>query len=69
MVVKDLLLADNQKRRRRLHLCGSLQYNAAMQVFYNLHATCSSCKKNLYCSCIAIVRTAAIQENVRVMLL
>jgi len=49
-----------------LHLCGPLQYNTVIQVFYNLlkklQATCSSCK-NLDCSCTALVRTTAIQQN------
>jgi len=48
--------------------CGPLQYNDAIQVFYNLQKTCRLAAvvrtwKNLYCSCIALVRTAAIQEN------
>ena len=28
-----------------LHVCGPLQYNAAIKVFYNLQKTCNSCKK------------------------
>jgi len=47
-----------------LHLCGPLQYTAAIQVFYNLQKTCrllAAVGKNLYCSCIALERTAAIQ--------
>jgi len=44
-----------------LHFCGPLQYNAAIQVFYNLQKTCrplAAVVKNLYCSCIALVQTA-----------
>jgi len=56
-----------------LHLCGPLQYNAAIQVFYNLQKTCrllaAVVEKNLYCSYIAFVWTAAIQQNFCVMLL
>jgi len=49
-----------------LHFCRVLQYNAAIQFFYNLQKTCrllAAVVKNLYCSCIALVRTAAIQQN------
>jgi len=54
------------------HLCGPLEYNAAIQVFYDLQKTCrllAAVVKNLYCSCIALVWTAAIQQNFYVMLL
>jgi len=47
-------------------LCGPLQYNAAIQVFYNFQKTCrllAAVVKNLCCSCIALVRTAAIEQN------
>jgi len=40
-----------------LHFGGPLQYNAAVQVFYDLQKTCSllaAVVKNLYCSCIAL---------------
>jgi len=55
-----------------LHLRGPLQYNTAIQVFYNLPKTCrllEAVVKNLYCSCVARVRTAPIQQNFCVMLL
>jgi len=46
-----------------LHLCGPLQYNAAIQVFYNLQKTCrllaavvKTCKK-LYCACVDCCNT------------
>jgi len=53
-----------------LHLCEPLKYNAAMQVFYNLQKTCkllanAAAAKNLYCSCIALVRTALEKIKMR----
>jgi len=51
-----------------LHLCGPLQYNAAIQVFYNLQKTCrllaAVVKKlvlQLYCACVDCCNTSFLQ--------
>ena len=38
-----------------LHLCGPLQYNAAIQVFYNLQKTCRLFAAVVKKTCIAVV--------------
>jgi len=38
-----------------LHLCGPLQYNAAIQVFYNLQKTCTLLAAVVKKTCIAVV--------------